>query len=322
MFARLKCLLSRVIALLKARIPEPWWRRIVNMARLLLLLGGIAMVGLAIGMYFLAKGVYAIYKKAPPVLTEFGVDGTVSATLPDPVRFSVNRINMNLPKTMHVEVPVDQVFAIPINERFDVPVDTTVEVPFDQHVYVETTFPLNVEVPLDGLVAQTRVLGVTATVPLKGKFPLQMNVPFKGVVHIKTQMKVPFKQTLSVPMKRTFRVPIKMNFAIDLPVRELFGSLLKGPFEAEGNVIGEILPEVRVKAYLQKDGRLLVQADQPASGGAKKDDAVDRKEPKPGPAPASSPTSGSVLPGQRNPAGSAQAPQDHEAATQQKDGGR
>ena len=322
MFARLKGLCLRFVALLKTRVPEPWWRRIVNLARLLLLLGGIGMVGLAIGMYFLAKGVYAIYKKAPPVLTEFSVDGTVAASLPHPVRFSVPEFNMNLPKTMHVEVPVDQVFAIPINERFDVPVDTTVEVPFDQHVYVETTFPLNVEVPLDGLVAQTKVLGITTSVPLKGKFPLQMNVPFKGVVHIKTQLKVPFRQTLSVPMKRTFHIPIKMNFAIDLPVRQLFGSLLKGPFEAEGNVVGEIIPEVRVKAYLQKDGRLLIQADQHAPDAAKKDGDGDWKEPKPGSAPASRPTSGSVPPGQRDPDGSAQAPQDHKAATQQQDGGR
>ena len=300
--------LSRHLALLRARVPERWWHRIVNLARLLLLLGGIGMVGLAIGMYFLAKGVYAIYKKAPPVLTEFSVDGTVAASLPHPVRFSVPAFNMNLPKSMHVEVPVDQVFAVPINERFDVPVDTMVEVPFDQHVYVETTFPLNVEVPLDGLVAQAKVLGITTTVPLKGKFPLQMNVPFKGVVHIKTQLKVPFRQTLSVPMNRTFHVPIKMNFAVDLPVRKLFGSLLKGPFEAEGNVVGEIFPEIRVKAYLQKDGRLLVRATEPAPDGVKKDGDVNRQERPSTPMPDSQPARGSAPQKQRDPAGSTQAP--------------
>lgn len=303
MYARLKDVVRRCMAPLKTRIPERTWRRIANLARLLLLVGGIGMVVVAIGMYYLAKSVYAVYKKAPPVLTEFGIDGRVSAKLPDPVRFSVTRINLNLPRTMHLEVPVDQVFAIPVNERFDIPVDTTVEVPFDQHVYVETTFPLNVEVPLDGLVAQTRVLGMTASVPLKGKFPLQMNVPFKGVVHIKTQLKVPFKQTLSVPMKQTLRIPIRTVFAVDLPIKKLFGSVLSGPIDAEGYVIGEIIPDVHVNAYLQKNGRLLVQPDKPDAGAAQSDLQQDLS-----------------LPGQAPSAASAQTPQDQKAAPQQQEG--
>ena len=306
MFARLKRALQRCIAPLKTRIPERAWRRIVNLARLLFLVGGIGIVVVAIGMYYLAKKVYMVYKKAPPVLTEFGIDGRVSASLPDPLRFTATSIDLNLPKTMRLEIPVDQVLAIPINERFDVPVDTTVEVPFDQHVYVETTFPLNVEVPLDGLVAQTRVLGVTASVPLKGKFPVQMNVPFKGVVHIKTQIKVPFKQTLSVPMNQTFRIPVRTVFAVDLPIKKLFGSALNGPLHAEGHVIGEIIPDVHVRAYLQKDGRLLVQPDKP-DGKAAQSDASERLEVL-------------SLPGQMPPAASAQTTQDQKAAPQHQEG--
>lgn len=305
MFTRLKDVVRRCMAPLKARIPERTWRRIVNLARLLLLVGGIGMVVVAIGMYYLAKSVYTVYKKAPPVLTEFGIDGSVSVKLPDPVRFAVTSINLNLPKTMHLEVPVDQVFAIPVNERFDVPVDTTVEVPFDQHVYVETTFPLNVEVPLDGLVAQTRVLGMTASVPLKGTFPLQMNVPFKGVVHIKTQLKVPFKQTLSVPVNQTLRIPIRTVFAVDLPIKKLLGSV-NGPIDAEGYVIGELIPDVHVNAYLQKNGRLLVQPDKPDAKAAQRDSSDLQQD--------------LSLPGQVPPAASAQTPQDQKAAPQQQEG--
>ena len=76
-----------------------------------------------------------------------------------------------------IQFPVTSVVRIPIRETFLIPLNKTFPVVLAQPLRLQDTVRVRADVPIDTEI-QTKVLGVTMTVPVKGSVPWISTYPW------------------------------------------------------------------------------------------------------------------------------------------------
>gem|GEM_PF-6194625 len=163
------------------------------------------------------------------------MDIAVAGTLPLKARFK-HDFPIQLDTQIPIRVPVSEVLRIPINETFEVPIEKEISVRLDQPIHVRDTIRVRAQVPLDTVV-ETKVMGVTMRVPVKGTIPLDFNLPLDQMLSVQGNVKVDLAETLpihirhevtapidfvvkgSIPLDQEIRVPIdtELDCAVDIP---------------------------------------------------------------------------------------------------------
>jgi hypothetical protein len=118
-------------------------------------------------------------------------------------------------------IPVNA--AIPFDEQILVPVNLQI----DQEFPISTTIPFQEEivVPVDDVISidenfETRVLGQTIKIPIRGDIPVQLTVraPIDKDIAVRTSIPVrfPISETLPVDFERV--IPVDLEIPVNLPI--------------------------------------------------------------------------------------------------------
>ncbi|MDY6832762.1 MAG: hypothetical protein SWC96_13170 [Thermodesulfobacteriota bacterium] len=183
---------------------------------LLLIVMLVVIVSIGTARYF--------YKKMPDRVS-YQLRNTVEAGISDwiPVEATAEKaIPVKLSKILETDIPISQDLNVWIDEDLTVPLDVMIPVPIDQEIFVEARVPVETEIPLEGVRVQTSFLGMKISVPLSGFFPVNMVVPLKGPIHVKTQANVHLQQDVTVHINKRFIVPLNLNVPVRLPIDDVF----------------------------------------------------------------------------------------------------
>lgn len=149
--------------------------------------------------------------------------------------------------TVHISQTVPISTEVVLNERIPVPVSLEVndtlpvnaEIPFqeeilvpvnleiDQVFSVDTTVPFKDEivVPVDDVVHiderfETRVLGQTINIPIRGDIPVKLSVkvPIDKKIPVQTDIPVKFPISETLPVEIGWTIPVDLEIPVNLPV--------------------------------------------------------------------------------------------------------
>ncbi|MBI9075342.1 MAG: hypothetical protein JEZ02_08025 [Desulfatibacillum sp.] len=132
---------------------------------------------------------------------DFQLDATIDHEFP-----------IKLDTEIPVQFPVTSVVRIPIKETFMIPLDQTFSVMVNKPFRLKDTVRVRAQVPID-IEVETKVLGVTMTVPVKGVLPLDIDVPLDQEIQIPGEIMVMLQKPLPVSIDQTVEAPL--NFTVN-----------------------------------------------------------------------------------------------------------
>lgn len=112
---------------------------------------------------------------------------------------------------------------IPFQEKIVVPVDLEI----DQVFPVSTTVPFQDEiiVPVDDVITidekfETRLLGQTIKIPIRGDIPVQLTVavPIDKKIPVRTSIPIQFPISETLPVEIDLTIPVDLEIPVNLPV--------------------------------------------------------------------------------------------------------
>jgi hypothetical protein len=166
------------------------------------------------------------YERAPDPIVSYQVDKSVNARMPTWVVAEAtvpNTIPVRLSKILEADIPFKQDVDVWVDNDFTVPLDVTISVPIDQEIFVEADVPIETEIPLDGVRVKTSLWGLKdISFPLSGTFPINITIPFKRPVHVKTTADVRVRQEVTVHVKKLFTFPLDLKTHVSLPIDDVF----------------------------------------------------------------------------------------------------
>lgn len=208
----------------------------------------LALIGFGLFRYF--------YKRAPDPIVSYQVDKTVRAGIPSWVPVDVKAketIPVRLSKVLEADIPFKQDVDIKVDDDFTVPLDVTVSVPIDQEIFVETDIPIKTEIPLEGSRVQTTLFGLKdVSLPLSGSFPVNMTIPFKGPVHVKTKADIRIQQDVTVHVDKQFTFPLDLTANVCLPIDDVFEVSLPENVSVNARVSKKIPVDVQLRVDVPK----------------------------------------------------------------------
>lgn len=197
-----------------------------------------------------------LYKRAPDPIVSYQVDKTVKAAIPSwvPVEVTVEEtIPIRLSKILEADIPFEQNVDVWVDNDFTVPLDVTVSIPIDQEIFVETEVPIEALIPLEGVRVQTSLWGLkNISLPLNGFFPVNITIPFKRPVHVKTQAEVRIQQEVTVHVKKLFTFPLNLKTHVRLPIDDVFEVGLPDIVTVNARVPEKIPVDVQLLLELSK----------------------------------------------------------------------
>ncbi len=197
-----------------------------------------------------------LYHKAPDPIASYQLNKTVQARMPSwsPVAVEAKGpIPVRLSKVLEADIPFQQDVEVPVDSDFTVPLDVTISIPIDQEIFVETEVPIEAEIPLKDVMVQTNLWGLkNVSLPVSGIFPINITIPFKRTVHIKTLADVRIKQDVTVHVNKVFTLPLDLTTHVSLPVDDVFQVSLPENVMVNARVPDPIPVEVQVDLDLPK----------------------------------------------------------------------
>lgn len=197
-----------------------------------------------------------LYHKAPDPIVSYQLNRTVRARMPSwsSVDVAVDEsIPVRLSKILEADIPFKQDVEVPINDDFTVPVDLTVSIPIDQEIFVETEVPIEAVIPLENVPVTTSLWGIKdITLPISGTFPINVTIPFKRPVHIKTRADIRIQQEVTVHVNKVFTLPLDLEPHVCLPVDDVFQVSLPDIVSVDARVTETIPVEVEAELDLPK----------------------------------------------------------------------
>ena len=198
-----------------------------------------------------------LYQKAPDPIISYQLDKKVEATMPAwaSVEVAANEmIPVRLSKILEADIPFNQDVDVWVDNDFVVPLDATISVPIDQEIFVETDVPIEAEIPLEGVHVQTSLWGLkNISLPLYGTFPVNITIPFKGPIHVKTNAQVRVQQEVSVHVKKMFTFPLDLKAHVRLPIDDVFNVSLPEDVRVKARVPQRIPVDVHVNLEVHKN---------------------------------------------------------------------
>lgn len=202
-----------------------------------------------------------LYESAPDSIVSYQVDRTIEAAVPSwsPVQVAANQtIPVRLSKTLEADLPFKQDVNIWIDKDFTVPLDVTIPIPIDQEIFVEAEVPVETEIKFDKVRVHTSLLGFdNISLPVSGSFPVNIMIPFKGPIHVKTQTNVHVQQEVNFHVKRMFTFPLDIKAHVSLPVDDVFEVSFPDTVTVNARVPERMPVDVHTTLELSKKGLLL-----------------------------------------------------------------
>ncbi len=128
-----------------------------------------------------------------------------------------NTVKIKLDHTLAVRVPIKQDLRIPIPD------------PIDLQVHLDTTVPINIDVPVEHVLridqsfdldttVTAKVLGINFDVPVKAKVPLKADVPVSLMIPVRKQLPLSLNVPASVRIAEPIKTQIDTVFDAKVPV--------------------------------------------------------------------------------------------------------
>jgi hypothetical protein len=233
--------------------PDFFTRRVLAWAAGLVLIFFLIIISLAVVSFFVFR---SLYEKAPDPLVSYQVDKTIKAKMPEWVSVEAtvpNQIPVRLSKVLEADIPFKQDVDVWIDNDFTVPLDVTIAVPIDQEIFVEADVPIEAEIPLDGVRVKTSLWGIKdISFPLSGVFPVNITIPFKGPLHVRTNADVRVQQEVTVHVKKLFTFPLDIKAHVSLPVDDVFQVSLPEVVTVNARVPQNVPVDVQVQLDVPK----------------------------------------------------------------------
>ena len=177
---------------------------------LIVLIG--AAVGAVLAIHFVITNVQA---------SLLVTDAPVKAYLDQPLQVKatvLNDLSIRLDERVSTVVPVDTVLNVPVDETLQLLVSVDAAVPVRTSVQEDDVIRLNQEIDIDTVV-EADLLGETFELPLRGRFPVQAEVPVRLVVPIEQRVALKFEAPVNAKLFQDLRVPLKTEIAAEVPLR-------------------------------------------------------------------------------------------------------
>ncbi|MEW6077419.1 MAG: hypothetical protein AB1724_06395 [Thermodesulfobacteriota bacterium] len=236
-----------------APLPNFFTRKVLAWAAGLLLALLLIIVILVIVCFLVFR---SLYERAPDPIVSYQVDKTIKAKMPEwvPVEATVpNTIPVKLSKVLEADIPFKQDVDVWVDNDFTVPLDVTISVPIDQEIFVEADVPIVTEIPLDGVRVKTSLWGLKdISFPLSGTFPVNITIPFKGPLHVRTDADVRVQQNVTVHVNKLFTFPLDIKAHVSLPIDDVFQVSLPEVVTVSARVPQNVPVDVQVQLDLPK----------------------------------------------------------------------
>lgn len=129
-----------------------------------------------------------------------------------------NTVKVKLDHTLAVRVPIKQDLRIPIPD------------PIDLQVHLDTTVPINIDVPVEHVLkidqsfdldttVTAKILGINFDVPVKAKVPLKADIPVSLVIPVRKQLPLSLNVPATVRIADPITAQIDTVFDAKVPVR-------------------------------------------------------------------------------------------------------
>ena len=204
-----------------------------------------------------------LYARLPRELLNFSLDKEIRASAETwiPVKVNIDQVvPVRLKKTLSADIPFKETLSFMIDEDFTVPVDIELQVPVDQDIFVDDVISLSTTLTIDSAEVKTRLWGLgEVSLPIRGSFPIDIEIPFKRSIHVKDVVNFKLKKEFTFHIKKNLEVPLDLKIRADLPIDEVFSVPIKALIDAEAMLIGEVPFTVHFDFALDKDGTLTVK---------------------------------------------------------------
>ncbi|UCD84356.1 MAG: hypothetical protein JSU92_13950 [Deltaproteobacteria bacterium] len=204
-----------------------------------------------------------LYERLPRELLNFSLDKEVRASAETwiPVKANIDQVvHVHLQKTLNTNVPFKDTLSFTVDEDFTVPVDLELKVPVDQDIFVDDVIALSTTLTIDAAEVKTQIWGLgEVSLPVKGTFPVNIEVPFKRAIHVKDVVDFKLKKEFTFHIKKKLDVPLDLKVKASLPIDEVFSVPIKAIIDANAMLVGEVPFTVHFDFALDKDGTLTVK---------------------------------------------------------------
>jgi hypothetical protein len=139
-------------------------------------------------------------------------------------------VNLLQGKFIPVTVDIDETIPVAMGTQVEAPFEISTKISFNEEVFVKTTIPVDMNIPLDTVV-ETSVMGLgKIKIPIKASMPMKFNFDFSGPVKMNVQQfDFHLKEKARVEMP-PLQVPIKCSIKARLNLESNFTQFLNSRF--------------------------------------------------------------------------------------------
>jgi hypothetical protein len=203
-----------------------------------------------------------LYARLPEEILDFSLDKELMVSTESwiPLKANIDQvIPIHLKKDLRAVLPIKEKLPILIDEDFTIPLDISLQVPIDQDVFVDDVLSLSTTLTIDSAEVKTRLWGQQVSLPVKGSFPVNIEVPFKRSIHVKDEVDFELKKEVTFHLKKNLEVPLDMKVEVNFPLDEVFSIPFTALIDADASLKGEVPFMVHFDFALDKDGKLTIK---------------------------------------------------------------
>ncbi len=180
-----------------------------------------------------------------------------------------------------VRLPVKTTLKVPLFETFEVPLGKPFRVQLEHPLLIKGSIEVNSTIPLDTVV-ETKIMGVTAKLPVKGSIPVHLAVPIAHEFKVDQNLALHVVDPLPVEIKKVIEAPI--NFVVEgtLPLKKEIQAKVKEPMPCTVTIKDPLPMDIKLEiapSDLGKGARVGTQSQArkgPESPDAKAEAAAHR----------------------------------------------
>ncbi|MCP4118389.1 MAG: hypothetical protein GY737_23940 [Desulfobacteraceae bacterium] len=180
------------------------------------------------------------------VNTRLPITSSIDKTLDIPIK---KRVNVNLPIRGDIDVSID--------EPFEIPVLNSVNVALDHGFRIKKEITVNTDLPIDQFV-ETTILGVTANIPIRGRFPVDITVPLDETVRINDSFPLRITEPLTCQVSHNLTIPIDITAKAQFLIDQVIPVPINAEISTGIRLTGELPCFLYLDIFLDKERGLVI----------------------------------------------------------------
>jgi len=175
-----------------------------------------------------------------------------------PMKSSIHTIlDIPIKKRVAVNLPIRGDLKVSIDEPFEIPVVSPVNVFLDHEFRVKKMVTINSDFPIDNYV-ETTLLGFDTTIPIRGRFPVNIKVPLDEIIRINDTFPLKITSPMVCQITHDLVVPIDITAKTQFLIDQTIPVPINADITTTIKLTGELTCFLYLDIFLEKERGLVI----------------------------------------------------------------